>query len=65
MDPELVMETVYEEKYQGDMLKLFTLPKVLHNVLLLSMGYFTIATELRLIANEKYKDNEDKKKKSQ
>lgn len=58
MDPELVMEAVYEEKHQGDMLKIFTLPKVLHNVLLLTMGYFTIATELRLIANEKYKENE-------
>ena len=47
------------------MLKIFTLPKVLHNVLLLTMGYFTIATELRLIANEKYKEDEEKKKKCQ
>lgn len=43
------------------MLKIYTLPKVLNAILLLTMGYFTIATELRLIATENFKDDEEGK----
>ena len=62
LDLEHGPEIILEEKYQGDMVSIYSIPKILNSILLLTMGYFTVATELRLIATEKYKSEESRKK---
>lgn len=44
MDNDYVMNAIYEEKYHTDLLKTENLQKVIHHALLLTIGYFTIAT---------------------
>jgi hypothetical protein len=50
---------VLEERYQGNPLKIETYHTIINKALLLTMGYFTIATELRLIAAEKFSTSEE------
>ena len=64
LDNDYVMTAIYEEKYHTDLLKTENLHKVIHHALLLTIGYFTIATELRLISSEKYRTCEESRKKS-
>lgn len=58
------MTSISSEKLQRDVLQTEKLPKVIEHALLLTVGYFTIATELRLISAEKYRNCEEKQKKS-
>jgi hypothetical protein len=45
-----------EESYHGNLVRMENYSSILNKVLILAMGYFTVATELRLLAGEKYKN---------
>ena len=45
-----------EDSYHGNLVRMENYSSILNKVLILAMGYFTVATELRLLAGEKYKN---------
>lgn len=52
------MDYVKEDpNFEIDEMKVETYLKILNKVLFLSVSYFTVATELRLIASEKHRSN--------
>ena len=51
IDLENWLENAYEEKNKTEMFRAETYEKILLKVLLLSMSYFTVATEMRLLSS--------------
>ncbi len=49
------------KEFQERDTKNYSAKAILEKILLMALGYFTISTELRLIATKKYKDREGDK----
>ena len=62
LDNENILELVLEERYEGNPVKVETYQSILNKVLFLTIGYFTTATELRLMAADKYKTDLERNK---